>query len=139
VDTLNEKSRPMVVELGPESLLALKRLAEVIEMLDPGVKESEPSERQLHLPDLLPNGDAGEGRPASEVVSLPLSHPTETKQPHSPWLNAQEAAAYLRVSLKSLYSQVERGNLKPGRGPRRRLLFKKEMLDRYVQRRGVRA
>jgi excisionase family DNA binding protein len=138
VENLNEENPQMVVELGPESLSALKRLAEAIEKLDPRVSDPGPDEEHPAPRNL---GNAGEEGQKSEVIALPLAmaHPAETKQPQSPYLNAQEAAAYLRVSLKSLYSQVERGNLKSGRGPRRRLLFKKDMLDRYVQRRGLRA
>jgi excisionase family DNA binding protein len=138
VQNLNEEKPHMLVELGPESLLALKRLAEAIERLDPRVKVQRPDEEHPALPDLRSAGEEGQ---KSEVVALPLAmaHPAETKQLQSPYLNAQEAAAYLRVSLKSLYAQVERGNLKPGRGPRRRILFKKEVLDRFVQRRSLRA
>lgn len=134
----NKVNPRMVVELGSESLLALKRLAEAIEKLDPRVSDPGSDENRQPSPSHL--GNAVEEGHTSEVLSLPLTiaRPAETEQPQSPYLNAQEAAAYLRVSLKSLYSQVERGNLKPGRGPRRRILLKKETLDRFVQRRSQR-
>jgi hypothetical protein len=138
VKNLNEENRKMVVELGPESLFALKRLAEVIERLDPrlkepGVKPGQPCPPNHH--------DAIEELQESESVPIRLAtaRPAENKHPQSPYLNVEEAAAYLRVSPKSIYAQVERGNLKPGRGPRRRLMFTKEGLDRYVQRRSLRA
>jgi excisionase family DNA binding protein len=138
VENLIEENRHMIVELGPESLSALKRLAEAIEKLDPGVSDSRPEEEHPAPPNPRISCDDGQ---TSEAISLALAiaRQAEVKQPQSPYLNAQEAAAYLRVSLKSIYAQVDRGNLKPGRGPRRRLLFKKDMLDRYVQRRGLRA
>lgn len=47
----------------------------------------------------------------------------------SPYLDAEQAAAYLGISLKSLYGIVERGHLEPLRGPRRRYRFKATMLD----------
>ncbi len=56
----------------------------------------------------------------------------------SPYLDAEEAAAYLGISIKSLYGIVERGRLVPLRGPRRRYRFTTAMLDEYLARREVR-
>ena len=53
----------------------------------------------------------------------------------SPYLDAEEAAAYLGISVKSLYGIVERGRLEPLRGPRRRYRFTTAMLDEYLARR----
>jgi excisionase family DNA binding protein len=53
----------------------------------------------------------------------------------SPYLDAEEAAAYLGVTVSSLYGIVERRHLTPLRGPRRRYRFTREMLDDYLHRR----
>ena len=75
--------------------------------------------RSLAHPDTIPTGEAGgRGR--------------------SPYLDATEAAAYLGITLKSLYGIVERGHLEPLRGPRRRYRFTSAMLDEYLARRGCR-
>lgn len=75
--------------------------------------------RSLAHPDTIPTGEAGgRGR--------------------SPYLDATEAAAYLGITLKSLYGIVERGHLEPLRGPRRRYRFTSAMLDEYLARRGGR-
>jgi excisionase family DNA binding protein len=53
----------------------------------------------------------------------------------SPYLDAEGAAAYLGITVSSLYGIVERGHLTPLRGPRRRYRFTKELLDDYLRRR----
>jgi excisionase family DNA binding protein len=53
----------------------------------------------------------------------------------SPYLDAEQAAAYLGTTVGSLYGIVERGHLIPLRGPRRRYRFTKELLDDYLRRR----
>jgi excisionase family DNA binding protein len=50
------------------------------------------------------------------------------------YLTKEEASAYLRCSLRSIDSLLARGELKAYR-PSRRLLFKREDLDAFVQRR----
>jgi hypothetical protein len=50
----------------------------------------------------------------------------------SPYLNAEQAAAYLRTTIKGIYSLLERRKLKKLRGSRT-VLFTREMLDAYVQ------
>ena len=50
----------------------------------------------------------------------------------SPYLDAKEAAAYLKITVKALYGLKERGRLKPLSGSRK-LRFTKEMLDEYVK------
>jgi catechol 2,3-dioxygenase-like lactoylglutathione lyase family enzyme len=57
-------------------------------------------------------------------------------QPHrtSPYLDGQEAAHYLRITMQSLYDLVGRGHLVPFRGPRRMYRFTVEMLDDYIKR-----
>ncbi len=52
----------------------------------------------------------------------------------SPYLNAQDASAYLQITIKSLYGIVERGHLKPLRGPKRQYRFTRKMLDDYLSR-----
>jgi excisionase family DNA binding protein len=51
----------------------------------------------------------------------------------SPYMDSEEAADYLGISVKSLYGQVERGHIKPLRGPRRQYRFTVEMLDEYLR------
>jgi excisionase family DNA binding protein len=54
----------------------------------------------------------------------------------SPYLDAKGAAAYLGITLGSLYGTVERGHITPLRGPRRRYRFTTAMLDEYLGRKG---
>jgi excisionase family DNA binding protein len=52
----------------------------------------------------------------------------------SPWLTAQEAAPYLRISLNTLYSEVVAGRLRAARiGGRRNLRFLREWCDAYLE------
>jgi excisionase family DNA binding protein len=74
-------------------------------------------DRPLAMPDTIPAG--GEGGPS-----------------RSPYLDAEQAAVYLGVTLNSLYGIVERGHLQPLRGPRRRYRFTTAMLDEYLGRKG---
>ncbi|MGA2066859.1 MAG: helix-turn-helix domain-containing protein [Thermoguttaceae bacterium] len=53
--------------------------------------------------------------------------------PQSPYLDSQRAADYLGVSVKSLYSQVELGRLKPMRGPRNAYRFTTKQLDAFLR------
>lgn len=50
----------------------------------------------------------------------------------SPYLNVEEAAAYLRTSKHGIYSLVKRGRIKPMPGRPGRLLFTREALDKYL-------
>lgn len=50
----------------------------------------------------------------------------------SPYLTADEAADYLRITLNGLYGLVERKKLKPLPG-HRKLRFTREMLDKYLK------
>jgi excisionase family DNA binding protein len=77
-----------------------------------------------------------------EEVIFGLPNPVDGEQPlfagksvPSPYLTASEAAAYLRITVASLYGLVDRGQIKPLRGPRRSYRFTTAMLDAYVQRR----
>jgi excisionase family DNA binding protein len=63
---------------------------------------------------------------------------TERPVATSPYLDAEQAAAYLGITVSSLYGIVERGHLIPLRGPRRRYRFTKELLDDYLRRRAER-
>jgi len=60
--------------------------------------------------------------------------PRHSESKESPYLDANGAADYLGISMKSLYGIVERKHLIPLRGPRRRYKFTKEMLDNYLRR-----
>lgn len=46
----------------------------------------------------------------------------------SPYLNASEAAMYLRTTVQGIYALVKRGKLRPMAGSRK-LLFTRESLD----------
>lgn len=50
----------------------------------------------------------------------------------SPYLTSEQAAAYLRTTIKGIYSLLERGKLKKLPGSRT-VLFTREMLDAYVE------
>lgn len=50
----------------------------------------------------------------------------------SPYLEAPEAAAYLKITVKALYGLVERRRLRPLPG-HRRYRFTKDMLDAYLR------
>ncbi|MFL5328647.1 MAG: helix-turn-helix domain-containing protein [Gemmataceae bacterium] len=50
----------------------------------------------------------------------------------SPYLNAEESAAYLRKTLHGLYGLVKRGRLSPLPGSPGRLLFTREVLDHFL-------
>ncbi len=50
----------------------------------------------------------------------------------SPYLNCEEAGAYLRTTKQGVYSLVKRGKLRPMPGRPGRLLFTREALDRYL-------
>jgi excisionase family DNA binding protein len=50
----------------------------------------------------------------------------------SPYLTSEQAAVYLRTTIKGVYSLLERGKLKKLPGSRT-ILFTREMLDAYVQ------
>jgi hypothetical protein len=70
-----------------------------------------------------------------QSMSVMLNHlwARQTEPPRSklisPYLNATEAAAYLRLDgVKKLYGLIERGRLKPLPGSRK-LRFTKEILD----------
>jgi len=67
--------------------------------------------------------DVGE-RPAA-----PLFQPKR----RSPYIDSKEAASYLGITVKSLYGQVERGHIKPLRGPKKTYRFTEKMLDEYLR------
>ena len=73
-----------------------------------------------------------------ERLERKASRPVEIPTIETPYLNAEESAAYLRLeTVKALYGLVERRRLIPLRGPRRRIRFTKDMLDQYMQREGA--
>jgi excisionase family DNA binding protein len=102
----NGRPNVLVVELGPQTLAALERLATATEKIA----------TNLQLP-------------SNDHVDL-----TGQARPASPYLTGEEAAQYLGISLKSLYGVVERRHLVPLRGPRRSYRFTVEMLDEYLKR-----
>ena len=70
----------------------------------------------------------------STSASLCNGGNTEASRITSPYLNAKEAAAYIRIPVRKLYGIVERGQLQPLRGPRKTYLFTSDMLDTYLRR-----
>jgi excisionase family DNA binding protein len=69
-----------------------------------------------------------------KLIRFPTMNPTPT-QIVSPYLTCVEAAAYLRTTVQGIYSLVKRGRLKPMPGRPGRLLFTREALDAFLQRR----
>jgi excisionase family DNA binding protein len=52
----------------------------------------------------------------------------------TPWMVVTEAAAYARVSTKTIYRAVETGKLRHARvGDRRALRFRREYLDEFLE------
>lgn len=82
----------------------------------------------------------GIGQPsgAAELACLGTIATDQTKPPKSPYLNAEEAAAYLGISITSLYGIVERRRIEPLRGPKRTYRFTTDMLDGYLKTNGRR-
>lgn len=66
-----------------------------------------------------------------QVEQKPLSPEARQGIP-SPYLNAPEAASYLRITLNALYGLVERRKLKPLPG-HRKYRFTKDILDAYLK------
>ncbi len=68
--------------------------------------------------------------------TAPIDHASRIHCPpnQSPYLDSEQAAAYLGISVKSLYGQVERRRIVPFRGPKRQYRFTKDMLDEYLNR-----
>jgi excisionase family DNA binding protein len=86
--------------------------------------------------------DAAARRDISALLRDQAFHPPDTiptgaekLMAASPYLDADQAAAYLGITLSSLYGIVERRHLTPLRGPRRRYRFTRELLDEYLRRR----
>jgi excisionase family DNA binding protein len=72
-------------------------------------------------------------KPIKQLTS-DKNHLTDHKSKRtSPYLDAQEAAEYLGINVKSLYGLVERRQLEPLRGPKRTYRFTKELLDEYLK------
>jgi excisionase family DNA binding protein len=92
----------------------------------------------LGLPDLIPevtlqigNNHVMPPRDAQQSLSRALAGlPVTTVQ--SPYLDSQQAADYLQVTMKSLYELVGRRRLNPLRGPRRSYRFTRQQLDEYL-------
>jgi excisionase family DNA binding protein len=77
----------------------------------------------LELPDELVEQIAAR---AAELV-------TERQEANvSPWLNAENAAAYIDAPVSRVHDLVQLRKLEPRRDGRR-LLFRREALDRYLE------
>jgi excisionase family DNA binding protein len=53
-----------------------------------------------------------------------------------PWLNSDEAAAYLRIARSTLHDLVSEGKLPREGGRKTRLVFRRSTLDAYLASRG---
>jgi excisionase family DNA binding protein len=69
---------------------------------------------------------------AKAYLARCLGVPPQAPPVESPYLDSQQAADYLGITVKQLRTQVEYGNLKPLRGPRNVYRFTREQLDAYV-------
>lgn len=99
-----------VIEFGPSTLDCLRRLTHAI----------------VEVTATNHNGGMPAPLSASDIISSPAKE--------SPYLDAKEAASYLGTTVSSLYGLVERRQIDPMRGPRRRYRFTKQMLDEYLKR-----
>jgi len=55
------------------------------------------------------------------------------------FLSAEQAASFLKIKLKTIYSKVEKGDLPFYRSGKRKLLFSKMELEQYVAKRKVKS
>lgn len=111
MDENSERSTSVrVIEFGPSTLDCLRQLT------------------QAFLEAVAPKPEGSRSAPLSALDNI--SSPAK----ESPYLDAKEAAFYLGTSASSLYGLVERRQIDPMRGPRRRYRFTKEMLDEYLKR-----
>jgi excisionase family DNA binding protein len=67
-----------------------------------------------------------------ERLEQVVTQPGQAKAVESPYFNAEEAAAYLRLKINALYSLVERRKLRPLPG-HRKYRFTREMLDAFLR------
>jgi excisionase family DNA binding protein len=102
-------------QLGKDELIVPRRS-------DASDKEQN-SMYDLQQPDLLPGN--------LPIPSTPVAESTRRKI-ESPYLNAQEAADYLGMTVKALYGHVERRKLRPMRGYRK-YRFTTEQLDAFMR------
>ena len=55
------------------------------------------------------------------------------------FLSAEQAASFLKIKLNTIYSKVEKGELPYSRSGKRKLLFSKKELERYIANRKVKS
>jgi excisionase family DNA binding protein len=71
---------------------------------------------------------------ADSVPETPTPTSTPADRPPSPWLVPAEAAARARVSTKTIYAAVRRGDLKAARvGGRRSIRILPEWVDAWLR------
>ena len=68
----------------------------------------------------------------ASAVADELERRGAASAPASPWLDVDEAAAYLRCARQRIYDLVSEGRLEPARDGRR-LLFARDALDSYLR------
>lgn len=140
--------RPSLQDIIPVLINRIDRLLDSLDAFQPLTPGHEPVVPER--PGQFNHGGASPGLPAGRKMSTMSSSPTglgdttplpdcrrippEGEQSRSPFLDSDGAAAYLGITLKSLYGVVERGHLRPWRGPRRRYRFTEAMLDDYLAR-----
>lgn len=55
------------------------------------------------------------------------------------FLSAEQAASFLKIKLNTIYSKVEKGELPYSRSGKRKLLFSKKELEKYIANRKVKS
>ena len=86
--------------------------------------------RKVHrLQDILDGRDPLERIEQRLAELLTASADRKASSIESPYLTTEEAAAYLKASIQSVYDWVKRGKLHPV--PGRRGVFTKDALDRF--------
>ena len=70
-----------------------------------------------------------------------ISKNKSSKEPNmdEDFLSAEQAASFLKIKLNTIYSKVEKGELPYSRSGKRKLLFSKKELERYIANRKVKS
>ena len=70
-----------------------------------------------------------------------ISKNKSSKEPNmdEDFLSAEQAASFLKIKLNTIYSKVEKGELPYSRSGKRKLLFSKKELEKYIASRKVKS
>lgn len=80
-------------------------------------------------------------RTAARETMEQLLKGKSSKEPNmeEDFLSAEQAASFLKIKRKTIYSKVEKGDLPFYRSGKRKLLFSKKELEQYVAKRKVKS